>query len=148
MAALSIVSIAFLPGLSSQLRYDLLVQGCLHVLLHTSYSTYRYYGTPNIPYITKFHKFVWQIFGEPRKRAKAIKKISVILGFIGEIAVIATLFDYIVVFKTACLLIVGMSVAHFYSMEVDIKLVLQVRPWALLCFPLAFAAIGYSFVHE
>ena len=71
-----------------------------------------------------------------------------ILGFIGEIAVIATLFDYIVVFKTACLLIVGMSVAHFYSMEVDIKLVLQVRPWALLCFPLAFAAIGYSFVHE
>ena len=63
LAALSIISIAFLPYVSSQLRYDLLVQGCLHVLLHTSYSTFRYYGTPNIPYITTFHKLFYQAFG-------------------------------------------------------------------------------------
>ena len=145
---MSIVSIAFLPGLSSSLRYDLMVQGMCHVLIHTSYSTYRYYGTPNIPGITKYHKLFVQIFGDPKKRGKAIKKISVILGIVGEMALLSTLFDYILVFKTACLLCVGVSLAHFYLMELDNKLVLQVRPWALLCFPLAFVALGYCFIHE
>ncbi len=95
---MSIVSIAFLPGLSASLRYDLLVQGMLHVLLHTSFSTYRYYGTPNIPRITKYHKLFVEIFGDPKKRGKAIKKVSVILGLIGELAVLATVFGYLVVF--------------------------------------------------
>ena len=94
------------------------------MLVHSSYSTYRYYGTPNIPYLTKYHKLFKQIFGDPKKRGKAIKKISVILGLIGEMALLATLFDYMVVFKTACLLCVGASLAHFYLMELDIKLVL------------------------
>ena len=88
------------------------------------------------------------MFGDPKKRGKAIKKISVILGLIGELSVIAAVFGYLVVFKTACLLSVGVSLAHFYLMELDIKLVLQVRPWALLTFPLAFAALGYCFIHE
>ena len=148
LAALSIVSIAFLPGLSSSLRYDLLVQGMLHVLLHTAYSSYRYYGTPNIPGITKYHKLFVQIFGDPKKRGKAIKKISVLLGLVGEFAVLATVFGYLAVFQTACLLCVGVSLAHFYLMELDIKLVLQVRPWALLVFPLAFVALGYGLIRE
>ena len=124
LAAMSIVSIAFLPRVSPALRLDLIIWGLGHVLTHSAYSTLRYYGTPNIPYITKFHKLIWQIAGEPKKRGKAFKKISIILGFISEMALIATYFEYIVVFKTACLLIVGLGVAHFYLMEIDIKLVL------------------------
>ena len=40
---------------------------------------------------------------------------------------------------------VGVGVAHFYTMEIDYKYVLQVRPFAFLPFPLALVAI-YSAV--
>ena len=88
------------------------------------YSSFRYYGTPNIPYLTKFPKMFSQIFKDPKRRGKAIKKISNFLGFIAELATIAALIGYINDFRNACLLIVGMSVAHFYSMEIDNSLVL------------------------
>ena len=78
---------------------------------------------------------------DPKIRGKGIKKISVILGILAELSLIAVFYDYLGGFATAGMIIISLSVAHFYTMEIDQQLMLQVRPYALLCFPLALAGL-------
>ena len=147
LTSVTLVSIAFLPGFGEYLRFDLLVSAIIHILVHLVYSAYRYYGTPNIDYISKFPKILGQLTSaEVRKRGKGIKKMSIILGICATLAVIATLMGWISSFKAACLLCVGLGMSHFYFMEIDTKFELQVRPFALLTFPLAFIALGYGLI--
>ena len=147
LTAVTLVSMAFLPRLSDELRFDLLVSALVHITIHTVYSAWRYYGTPNIDFISKFPKILTQLReSDPKKRGKGIKKMSIVYGILANLAVIASLMGWISSFKAANLLCVGLGMAHFYFMEIDNKFVLQVRPFALLTFPLAFVALGNGLI--
>ena len=72
--------------------------------------------------------------------------MSIIFGIGANLAVIACLMGWISSFKASSFLCVGLGMVHFYFMEIDNKFVLQVRPFALLTFPLAFVALGYGLI--
>ena len=141
LVALNILGLAYCPGFSS-VRADLVTIGLVLVVIHSMYSTYYYYGSSNIPILSKWHKIMAQIGdADPKKRGSAIKKISLIAGALGEIAVAFAAWDYFTVFM-AGLLIIHLGIIHFYLMEIDQKIVLQVRPFALITF--VFAGLGVA----
>ena len=92
---------------------------------HTAYSAYRFYGN-------SLKKFM---------REKTIKKISVVLGMAGQLALSAGFWGYI---SSEALVLSStlLGLGHFYSMEIDYKGVLQVRPYAYLPFGLAIPVLG------
>ena len=59
------------------------------------------------------------VSGDPKIRAKGIKKLSVIFGVLAEMTLIATWYNIINTFAAAGMLVIGLSVAHFYLMEID-----------------------------
>ena len=126
LTAISLVSLAFCPGINSRLRQDLLVVGLVHVLAHVIYSAVKYYGSTKIDYMSKWPKLLSQLMSDvPKKRSKGIKKVSVVFGMLGEFALIATWFNlWIETVMAAGLAIIGFSVLHFYLMEIDMDYVL------------------------
>ena len=120
LTAISLASLAFCPGISSRLCQELLVVGLVHVFAHAIYSAIKYYGSNNIPYISKWPKMFTQVQSDDAKvRGKGIKKVSVVFGVFGEMALIATYFNVIGTFAAAGMLVIGLSVLHFYLMEID-----------------------------
>ena len=94
--------------------------GGLHVVAHAIYSSIKYYGSSNIPYLTKWPKMITQLFsGDPKVRGKGIKKLSVVCGVLAEVALVAIYFNYIGTFAAAGMVSIGLSVLHFYLMEID-----------------------------
>lgn len=87
---------------------------------HGIYSMYKFYGF-------SLQRFIAD---------KLIKKISVFLAIAGQLVISGGVFGY---FSYSTLLIGGVTLgmAHFWTMEVDYKYVLQVRPFAYLPFVLA-----------
>ena len=120
LTAICLVSLAFCPGVTSKERQDLLVCSITHVVAHVVYSAIKYYGSSNIPYITKFFKMPVQLMSsDPKKRGKGIKKFSVIIGVLAELALLTTWMNWITSIAIAGASIIGLSILHFYSMEVD-----------------------------
>ena len=72
---------------------------------------------------------------------KGVKQTSLILGSLSQCALLTNKLEYASAFKslTAACAVVG-GTAHFYTMELDYKWVLQVRPYAYLPFPLCALA--------
>jgi len=65
-----------------------------------------------------------------------MKQLSVALGTAGQLCLVA---GYTGLIDYASLIVGGvvLGVTHFYTMEIDFKGVLQVRPYAYLPFPLS-----------
>lgn len=76
-------------------------------------------------------------------QAVGMKKLSIILGTFGQLALSAGYWGYIGM-RFLCWLGVGLGTAHFYTMEIDYKWVLQVRPYAYLPFALALGAVLWT----
>lgn len=113
-----------------------------HVVAHVLFSAVKYYGTSNIPAITEFPLTVTQLFDtNPVTRGKGIKKLSVVLGVIAELSLFFTYFEILTSVTITGILIISFSMLHFTSMEVDTQLSLQVRPFAMLTYPLAVAGL-------
>jgi len=94
--------------------------------IHTVYSMYKFYSF------------------SPRKlmAEKFLKRFSVIFGALGNVALAIGFFEKM---SWEAMIIAGttLGIAHFWSMEVDYKYVLQVRPFAYLPFPLAAIVLGF-----
>ena len=83
------------------------------------YSSYYYYGSSNIPLLSKWYKITKEIGSDDtKKRGRAIKKISLVAGALCEIVLLFTAWNYLTVF-TAGLLIIHLGIIHFYLMEID-----------------------------
>mmetsp|Transcript_22541 Transcript_22541/g.32389 ORF Transcript_22541/g.32389 Transcript_22541/m.32389 type:complete len:199 (-) Transcript_22541:96-692(-) len=130
LAALTNMLIGFLPTHIAQLdRKDqtTLVWISMNMLwIHTVYSMYKFYSF------------------SPRKlmAEKFLKRFSVFFGALGNVALTVGFFEKI---SWEATIIAGtiLGIAHFWSMEVDYKYVLQVRPYAYLPFPLAAIVLGF-----
>ncbi len=124
LSGLTVFLAAFMPPFEAQGK-ELLFQGMSMLWAHTAYSLYKFYGYS----LKKLMK------------EKRVKQISVALGTAGQLALSAGYWGYIS--KEA--LVLGstvLGVSHFYTMEIDYKGVLQVRPSAYLPFVLAIPVLG------
>ena len=79
---------------------------------------------------------------EPKEMLVGIKKVSIILGTLGQLVLSAGYLKWISS-AALCYGSLSLGIAHFYSMEIDFRWKLQVRPYALLPFPLAAAGLLY-----
>jgi hypothetical protein len=143
---LTCLALAFCPGFLS-LQEGLWWWGMLQLWVHSCYSSYKYYGTNNIPLLSTWPKIQEELKSKKSKdNAVAVKKLSIIFGAIGQLGVILGVFYYVgplILLWTG----VGFGTLHFYTMEIDYKYVLHVRPWGFL--PFALAPIGlvyYTFL--
>ena len=94
LVAINLVALAFVPFMSA-LRDDLLIIGLTLVLIHSSYSILKYYGTTNIPAIQTWPRMFSELMHtDTKKRGLGIKKSSLIFGWIGEMALLALVFGY------------------------------------------------------
>ena len=113
------------------------------LLLHAALSTWKYYGDTKFPEISSFGSALaeWRST-KSKDNAVAVKKASVVLAFLGQIVLAAGHWGYISLTGAAfALLVLGFGFAHFWTMEVDFKYKLGVRPAGLFPFVLAPLAL-------
>lgn len=127
LAGMTGMLMSFLPALKTQSK-GLMFSSMTLLWTHSIYSAYKFYGY-------KLERLLAD---------KAIKQASIAFGVAGQLTLVAGFYGYISYAAFAYAASV-LSVAHFWTMEVDYKYVLQVRPYAYLPFPLAIAAIGYTY---
>jgi hypothetical protein len=115
LTGLTSVILGFIPETGSdEHRKELLYYGAGALLTHTAYSIYKF-----------------EIYPPKILSHKGVKRISYSLGTLGQLALFMNQ-------ATASILL---GVSHFWTMEVDFKWKLQVRPYAYLPFPLAAYAL-------
>ena len=118
LSGLTVVLLSFLPEFG-EVSTELLFNGMNCLWLHSIYSFYKFYGL------------------SPTKvlKDKTIKQISVALGIAGQATLAGGFYGYI---SDGALLVAStaFSLTHFWTMEVDHKMKLQVRPYAYLPFVL------------
>ena len=134
LAGLSVLGVAFLPVFRREM-YNLIMSGMIQLVIHTAYSSYKYYGSKNLPYLTSFVNL----------KDQWMKKSSVIYGSLAHLVIVAGYMGYL---SIAAALFFGIlfGLLHFYFMEIDYKFILRVRPFAYIVFPLCAAGMMYSFL--
>jgi hypothetical protein len=127
LSGMTTMLMSFLPAFEAQSR-GLLWSSMTMLWTHAVYSGYKFYGYKLKALLSD----------------KMIKKVSIFFGVAGQLALSAGFWGYI---DKATLIYAAsvLSVCHFWTMEVDYKYVLQVRPYAYLPFPLAAASIFAQF---
>jgi hypothetical protein len=133
LAGLTILLLAgALPSSAATLQYELAWHGMIMLWMHTVYSVFKFYGTDNIPSLKRLSTTRWALaFTPAAERTVLLRTISCVLGSIAQLLLSFTL--------SAFGLVLG--VAHFWTMEVDYKWKLQVRPWAFLPFVIFVALL-------
>ena len=116
------------------------------LLLHAALSTWKYYGDTKFPIITSFGSALDEWRSKKSKdNAVAVKKASIVLAVFGQIILAAGHLGYMSLTGASfALLSLGFGFAHFWTMEVDFKYKLGVRPAGLFPFvlgPLALLAV-------
>ena len=135
LAGLTNLCIALLC--SAHLRVAMLWQGVVMLWLHSGYSLFRFYGETHIPRIGTWPYILDEWRSDKAKvRLQAMKKASLIFGSLGQVLLTLTAWP---------VLGLAFGVAHFYSMELNFKMQLGVRPYGYLPFILAPIAIGFTF---
>jgi hypothetical protein len=98
-----------------------------------------------IPAYEDWKTLPWNDIKDKKNYMIGVKKISILAGSFAQQAQM-----YGVVFNSTSLLTFAVAITmgtfHFYSMEIDFKGILQVRPFAYLPFPLALVAVGTMMV--
>ena len=129
LAGLTTLGLAYLPWFG-EMRTGLVKISFGTLAVHSAYSTFKFYGGKNIPGLSTWHKIFSELLASKSgERAIGIKKLSILLG------IAATTANFLEAAGTTrsasvALASVALGFAHFYSMEVDYKLKLQVRPFA------------------
>jgi len=133
LSGLTVLAFSFFPIYKKRVRYALLWSAVVQLWIHAVYSTLKYYGSKNIPRISTF--FDWN--------SEQIKKISILLGIMAQVVLSLGYFSYIGWFQLS-LFGLSSSILHFYTMEIDHKYVLRVRPYAYIVFPITLLAFVFG----
>jgi len=119
LSAMTIMMVSFLP-LFQAVKYNLLWISMNLLWIHSGYSFYKFYQLSlKKLFDDKKIKILSIVFG-------GLGQMSLSLGFFGMIS-----YSSLVPFATI------LGIAHFWTMEVDYKYRLQVRPYAYIVFPIA-----------
>lgn len=127
LSGLTTMLVSFLPSYKKQSK-ELLFISMNMLWVHSIYSLYEFYG--------------YKLSNIMKK--KNMEKLSIVLGSAGQIALCAGYWGYI---SNSQLILsaVTLGISHFWTMEVDFKYQLKVRPYAYLPFPLAFLSYYFLF---
>ena len=112
---------------------------------------YQYYGTLNIPHITSWmgistlSKMLGINTVHMKNEMSIWKQISILTGAIAMSSIYAWAFD-LSSLQACCQGSMIFGIIHFYTMEIDYKFILQVRPYAYLPFATAAIALGYTMI--
>lgn len=123
LSGMTTMLLSFLPE-AKDMSNDLLWISMNMLWAHSIYSYYKWYSFNPMKVLSD----------------KWIKQVSVLLGSLGQLALAAGYWGEIN-YKTLLLSATTLSIGHFWTMEVDYKYNLQVRPFAYLPFPLAGWAV-------
>ena len=135
LAGLTVLALAYLPSFEAQ-SGPLKLQALALLMAHSSISFNKLYGSKLWPSISKLPK----VFSKGESMT-ALKFLSLTLGSSAQTSLILGLLGYVTP-KTAALAAVSLGTAHFYTMEIDYKGKLQVRPFAYLALLVPAAAIA------
>jgi len=124
LSGLTMLLVSFLPQYTA-IHKELLELSMYTLWVHSAYSYYKFYQLD-----------VRKVFSD-----KVMKRLSIALGVLGQLAVSAGYWNQIP-FLALSSASTALGLAHFYTMEIDYKYVLQVRPFAYLPFPLGLL-VGY-----
>jgi hypothetical protein len=130
LSGLTILMASFLPQCSA-IHKELLGLSMYTLWAHSVYSYYKFYQLD-----------IRKVIND-----KAMKQLSIALGVLGQLSVSAGYFNQIP-FLALSSASTALGLAHFYTMEIDYKYVLQVRPFAYLPFPLGVLVGYYLFVDK
>jgi len=143
LSGLTVLTLAYCPGLEAE-RWELLWHAMLMLWTHSVYSAFKFYGGNNLPHLSTWGSAISELLSNsPKVRAVGIKKLAITVGVAGQAALSLGYWGYITPLQL-CLAGVGLGTAHFYLMEIDYKIALQVRPYAYLPFPLAALGLYYG----
>lgn len=143
LSGLTVAAIAFLPVEAFRKEQAGLLEYCLYSqVVHGIYSIYKYYGpNNNVPPLGTWPSMFSELLHDSSKtRLVGFKKLSSLLG-VASLGCIA----YAVKEKATTAVSVAalaLGTAHFYTMEVDYKMNVKVRPYGLLPFFVAPLSIG------
>ncbi len=111
--------------------------------VHALYSTWKYYGD-KIPYLSGYPGTVSELLDTKSKKRRlvGIKRVSVVAGTasIALLAAQALVPGY--TGSAVSAVVLATALVHFIAMEVDFKLVLQVRTTGNWTIPMALASIA------
>jgi hypothetical protein len=127
LSGLTVMMMSYLPYWTPQQGKEMLFHSMSMLWIHSAYSFQKFYQAD----LTKIMK----------KRTMEIS--SVIMGVAGQLALSAGYWGDISEAQLVAASVI-LGVGHFYTMELDYKYVLQVRPYAYLPFPLSVATL-YSY---
>lgn len=147
LSGLGTLAVALLPPCEPY-RAELLRNAMGMLSIHSIYSTYKYYGSKNIPLLSEW----WSTstigdLMDKKSIVRGVKRASIILGILSQGLLWG---DYLKVSpETKSSLLCGTAIvtgtSHFYLMELDFKWILQVRPFTFGIFPVCAAGAFYAF---
>ena len=132
LVGLAVLGIAFIPQKQCIESQDYLLVFVLYSqIIHSVFSVWCYYGE-HIPKLNSWAWAVRQLFSSNRKdRLICIKLLSTVFAFVCLILLVLFQLNIITITMTA---VCFFGVAHFWTMEVDFKLNLSVRPFGYFPF--------------
>eukprot|EP00946_MAST-07B_sp_MAST-7B-sp1_P004415 g4415.t1 len=138
LTGLSVIPVAYFSGNAQKhLKWALWSQ-----VVHTLYSTYKYYGD-KVPYLSGFPAIISELSDTKSKKRRlvGVKRLSIIFGSVALGLLSAQVFirDYAV--NLISIVVLASALIHFISMEVDFKFVLQVRTTGNWTIPLVVVSI-------
>jgi hypothetical protein len=141
LSGLTALGVALWPGAERVVSSpeSLLRESLCVLAVHSAYSLYKYYGTGNIPALSAWRS---ADFSSSKGKLEVARKVSNVSGVLAQDVLIAMCAGWCATdgVRGACLLSLG--VLHFYTMEIDFKAVLQVRPFAYLAFAVPLCAVA------
>ena len=127
------------------LDMNLLMFATIELVIHGAYSSYQFYGSNNIPKFSDWslRKTRKELSSKSAKqRLLATRKFSIISSVMCSIILEAWFLGYVDMSPAVSLMFLSLGVAHFYSMEVDFRGKLHVRPFGFLAFIASFISIA------
>ena len=127
-------------------RFMLLI-AAIELIIHGLYSSYAFYGSNNIPPISDWSisKTRQEITSVSKKeRLLSTRKLSIICSVISSIILETWLLGYVDWTPLVINSFLSLSVIHFYTMEIDFRGKLHVRPFGFLAFIVPILAIAMS----
>jgi len=147
LSGLGTLAIAFLPP-CEPFRKDLVRNAMGMLSVHSVYSTWKYYGSKNIPSLSEW--WATSTIGDLTDKktiVRGVKRASLILGVLSQGLLWGDFFK--VSPDTKSTLLCGSAIVtgttHFYLMELDFKWILQVRPFTFGIFPVCAAGALFAF---
>lgn len=123
---------------------DLLTNGAVILVAHAMVSVVAFYGESHIPYVSTWPALQSELTSSrPKVRLIGVRKVSNLTATLG-LAVVLWLVGWAVApldMSITALAAVCLGTIHFYTMEIDYRLVLGVRPFGFVPFVLAGAAM-------